>query len=107
MEITGKYAPIRANMHALLRQKTLLGETFVQLTPEGSTGPFLADQGQLANSQVEPSVTLDDILSAFDPKTRKAFGVWQQALAEGINGRGEAINSSFAKLEPFVEHANR
>jgi phospholipid/cholesterol/gamma-HCH transport system substrate-binding protein len=107
MEIAGKYAPIRANMHALLRQKTLLGETFVQLTPEGSTGPFLADQGQLANSQVEPSVTLDDILSAFDPKTRRAFGVWQQALAEGINGRGEAINSSFAKLEPFVEHGNQ
>jgi phospholipid/cholesterol/gamma-HCH transport system substrate-binding protein len=107
LEISGQYAPVRANMHALLRQKTLLGETFVQLIPEGSTGPYLADEGQLANTQVEPSVTLDDILSAFDPKTRAAFGVWQQSLAEGIKGRGEAINASFAKLEPFVEHANR
>jgi phospholipid/cholesterol/gamma-HCH transport system substrate-binding protein len=107
VELSGKYAPIRANMHAILRQKTLLGETFVQLNPEGSTGPYLADQGQLANAQVEPSVTLDDILSAFDPKTRRAFAIWQQALSEGINGRGEQINASFAKLEPFVEHANR
>jgi virulence factor Mce-like protein len=107
VEIAGKYAPLRANMHAILRQKTLLGETFVQLIPEGNTGPYLADEGQLANSQVEPSVTLDDILSAFDPKTRRAFAVWQQSLAEGINGRGEQINASFAKLEPFVEHANR
>jgi phospholipid/cholesterol/gamma-HCH transport system substrate-binding protein len=107
VELSGKYAPIRANMHAILRQKTLLGETFVQLNPEGSTGPYLADEGQLANAQVEPSVTLDDILSAFDPKTRRAFAIWQQALSEGINGRGEQINASFAKLEPFVEHANR
>src|SRR5690349_15447762 len=28
VEISSKYAPIRANMHALIRQKTLLGETF-------------------------------------------------------------------------------
>jgi phospholipid/cholesterol/gamma-HCH transport system substrate-binding protein len=107
LEISGQYAPVRANMHAILRQKTLLGETFVQLIPEGSTGPNLPDEGQLANSQVEPSVTLDDILSAFDPKTRAAFGIWQQSLAVGIAGRGEQINASFAKLEPFVEHANR
>jgi len=28
LEINQKYAPIRANMHAILRQKTLLGETY-------------------------------------------------------------------------------
>jgi phospholipid/cholesterol/gamma-HCH transport system substrate-binding protein len=61
----------------------------------------------LPNGQVEPQVTLDDILSAFDPKTRAAFKIWQQALAAGINGRGEQINASFARLEPFAEHANQ
>jgi phospholipid/cholesterol/gamma-HCH transport system substrate-binding protein len=106
IEIAGKYAPLRANMHAILRQKTLLGETYVQLIPEGKTGPYLADNGELANSQVEPSVTLDDILSAFDPKTRADFKIWQQSVAEGIDGRGEQINASFARLEPFAEHAN-
>jgi phospholipid/cholesterol/gamma-HCH transport system substrate-binding protein len=107
IEIAGRYAPVRANMHAILRQKTLLGETYVQLIPEGQSGPFLRDGGQLPNSQVEPSVTLDDILSAFDPKTRRDFQIWNEAVAEGINGRGEDINASFAALEPFVENANR
>jgi phospholipid/cholesterol/gamma-HCH transport system substrate-binding protein len=106
LEIAGKYAPVRSNMHAILRQKTLLGETYVQLIPEGNGAPPLRDGGQLANSQVEPSVTLDGILSAFDPKTRLAFQVWQQSVAEGINGRGEQINAAFASLDPFVEHAN-
>jgi virulence factor Mce-like protein len=107
LEIAGRYAPIRANMHAILRQKTLLGETYVQLIPEGQTGPYLGDGKELAVSQVERSVTLDDILSAFDPKTRKDFQIWQKAVSEGINGKGEAINSDFAKLEPFAEHTNK
>ena len=107
IEVASKYAPIRANMHAILRQKTLLGETYVQLIPEGRSVRNLADGGQLANSQVEPSVTLDDILSAFDAKTRRDFQIWQQAVAEGINGRGEQINSAFASLEPFVGSANK
>ncbi len=108
LEINQKYAPIRANMHAILRQKTLLGETYVQLIPEdgGHSGPFLADNGQLSDSQVEPSVTLDGILSAFDKKTRADFQIWQQSLAEGTNGRGEQVNAGFAAINPFVQHAN-
>jgi phospholipid/cholesterol/gamma-HCH transport system substrate-binding protein len=108
LEINQKYAPIRANMHAILRQKTLLGETYVQLIPEngGHSGPFLPDNGQIADSQVEPSVTLDAVLEAFDPKTRRDFQIWQQALAEGTNERGEQINAGFAAIDPFVQHAN-
>src|SRR5580700_5436702 len=78
LQLSSQYAPIPADMHAILRQKTLLGETYVQLIPQrvdGSynAGPYLPDGGRLAQSQVEPSVTLDDILSLFDAKTRKDF----------------------------------
>jgi phospholipid/cholesterol/gamma-HCH transport system substrate-binding protein len=108
LEINEKYAPVRANMRAILRQKTLLGETYVQLIPQqgGHSGAFLKDNGELPYAQVEPSVTLDGILSAFDPKTRRDFQIWQQSVAEGINGRGEQINAAFSSLHPFVEHAN-
>jgi phospholipid/cholesterol/gamma-HCH transport system substrate-binding protein len=107
LEITSRYAPLRADMQAILRQKTLLGETYVQLIPKSRNAAFLPDEGRLAPSQVEPSVTLDTILSAFDPKTRRDFQIWQQSLAAGITGRGEQINAGFATVEPFVEHANR
>src|SRR5947209_5073935 len=109
IEVASRYAPLRSDMHAILRQKSLLGETYVQLIPQSRTGtaPPLPDKGKLANSQVEPSVTLDGVLSAFDPTTRRNFQVWMQSVAEGITGRGEQINASFANLEPFVEHANR
>src|ERR1700730_16131877 len=57
IEIAPRYAPLRADMHAIVRQKTLLGETYVQLIPESRAGPYLRDGGQLANSNVEPFVT--------------------------------------------------
>ncbi|HEY5192868.1 MAG TPA: MlaD family protein [Solirubrobacteraceae bacterium] len=107
IEIASKYAPIPSNMHAILRQKTLLGETYVQLKPEGAGARSLPDGGELPNAQVEPSVTLDDILATFTPQTRQAFQVWMQSLAEGLGGRGEQINSSFATIQPFVEDANK
>jgi phospholipid/cholesterol/gamma-HCH transport system substrate-binding protein len=112
LELSSKYAPIRSDTHAILRQKTLLGETYVQLIPQTSSrssdpSPYLPDGARLAVSQVEPSVTLDDILSALDPKTRRDFQVWMQSVAQGITGRGEQINSDFAQLHPFVEHANK
>ena len=110
LEIDSQDAPVRSDTHAILRQKTLLGETYVQLIPEGTplgkSGPFLRDGGQLADSQVEPSVTLDDILASLNTPTRHAFQVWQQSVEEGINGRGEAINNDFATLNPFVQSAN-
>src|ERR1700726_2666152 len=54
VEVFGQYAPIRSDMHAILRQKSLLGETYVQLIPESRTAPYLHDGGQLAQTQVEP-----------------------------------------------------
>jgi phospholipid/cholesterol/gamma-HCH transport system substrate-binding protein len=107
LEVNSRYAPIRTDMHAILRQKTLLGETYVQLIPESGNAPPLKDEGQLPAGQVEPSVTLDDILSAFDPKTRKAFQVWMQSLSEGFNGKGEQINASLFQIQNFVESSGK
>src|SRR6201993_3862989 len=57
IEIDSKYAPIPASTHAILRVKTLLGETYVQLIPHGPRKPSIPDNGHLANANVEPTVT--------------------------------------------------
>jgi phospholipid/cholesterol/gamma-HCH transport system substrate-binding protein len=107
VEINHRYAPVRRDMHAILRQKSLLGETYVQLVPQSRTAPPLPDEGRLPNSHVEPALTLDTVLSTFDPSTRRNFQLWMQSAAAGIAGRGEQINATYATLEPFVEHANQ
>jgi phospholipid/cholesterol/gamma-HCH transport system substrate-binding protein len=107
VEIDHQDAPVRSNDHLTLRTKTLLGETYIELLPQSGGAPPLPDGGHLASSQVEPVVTLDDILSALEPNVRTAFKVFQQSQAAALNGRGEQINSDFAEIEPFVVQANK
>ncbi len=107
VEMSHNYAPIRRSDHLILRQKTLLGETYIELLPQAGASRLLPDGGRLAASHVEPTVTLDDILASLEPRERSAFKAWQQEVAAAYNGRGEQINSGFAELEPFVEQANK
>jgi virulence factor Mce-like protein len=107
IEIDSPYAPIPANTRAMLRQKTLLGETYVELTQGDRDGPKLAEDATLPRAQVQPSVQLDEIFRTFDPRTRAAFQTWMQQLAIATTGRGADLSAAIANLEPFAEDANR
>src|SRR5918999_4601330 len=97
IELERKYAPLRADAHAILRQKTLLGETYVELTP-GRGSRMLEEGGRLADAQVADTVQLDEIFDSLDPVTREAFRNWQQELAQGIEGRGQDFNDAIGTL---------
>src|SRR5438874_3082945 len=78
IQLDRRFAPLRSDARALLRQKTLLGETYVELTPGTTHAPFLPENGRLKNSRVAHTVELDEIFRAFDPETRHKFRIWQQ-----------------------------
>ena len=107
IEVDSRYAPIPADTRAMLRQKTLLGETYVELTQGDGDGPKLAEGGTLPRAQVQPSVQLDEIFRTFDARTRAAFQTWMQQLAIASAGRGADLSAAIANLEPFAEDANR
>ena len=48
MEIDDRFAPIGRDARAILRQKCLLGETYVEITPGSPGGASLDDGGTLA-----------------------------------------------------------
>ncbi len=103
LEIERRYAPIRQDARAVLRSKTLLGETFVEMTQGSKRAPFLEENGRLEDRMVEESVELDEILDSLDPFTRQAFRTWQQDLGRSVEGRGRDLNDSFGNLPAFVE----
>ena len=106
IQLEPRYAPIPVNTRAILRQKTLLGETYVELTPGDRSAGMLDEDGVLPAGQVSPTVELDEIFRSFDPETRAAFQTWMQAQAQSIAGRGEDINDALGNLAPFAEDAN-
>jgi ABC-type transporter Mla subunit MlaD len=94
---------VRRDASATLRQKTLLGETYVELRPGTATAPALPEGELLAIDNVQDTVELDEILNTLDPFTRQAFRTWQQSLSESGDGRGQDLNDVFGNLPGFVE----
>jgi virulence factor Mce-like protein len=102
MELDEKYAPIGKDVKVVLRQKTLLGETFVELTPGSRGAPRLEDGGELARASVEETTELDEILGAFDKETRRDFQQWAQVHGRTFEQAGEDLNDSLGNFEGFA-----
>jgi phospholipid/cholesterol/gamma-HCH transport system substrate-binding protein len=133
IEIEPQYAPISSDARAILRSKTLLGETYVELTSGSQVQPGQADNtnataqansidvgqisgddapgpipegGHLAQTQVQNQTQIDEIFQGFDQQTREAFQSWMQNSAIAVNGRGLDLNDAFGNLGPFASDAS-
>jgi phospholipid/cholesterol/gamma-HCH transport system substrate-binding protein len=106
IQLKDAYAPLPENAKAILRQKTLLGETYIELTPGDRRGPMLKEGGHLARTQVKHPVEIDEIFQALDAKTRESFRDWLKYQGQAISGRGQDLNDAFGSLGPFVDDAN-
>jgi phospholipid/cholesterol/gamma-HCH transport system substrate-binding protein len=124
IEIDPQFAPINSDARAILRQKTLLGETYVELTSGtkpgepvslGSSGGgsgsetasvhAIPEGGSLGVGQTKNATQIDEIFNALDTQTRKAFQRWQASAAVAINGRSVDLNDSLGNLGPFLGDA--
>ena len=127
IEIEPEYAPISSDARAILRQKTLLGETYVELTsgtePGQEAAPIalgantatsdaeaeeidsIEEGGTLGVSRTENATQIDEIFNALDEETRTAFQRWQQNAAVAIEGRGVDLSDALGNLGPFVGDA--
>jgi virulence factor Mce-like protein len=117
LELQPEYAPLPADTRAILRQKTLLGETYVELTPGSDESESAAAEGdppsgtipeggELPAAQVSDAVQLDEIFRAFDERTRDSFQAWMQGQAAALRGRGDDLSLAIASLDPFAEEAD-
>ena len=92
-----------ADARAILRQKTLLGETYVELTPGTPTPSRSPRTARWRRRRSRHTVELDEILPRVRPKTRESFQIWMQAQARAIDGYGRDINDALGNLGPFAE----
>jgi phospholipid/cholesterol/gamma-HCH transport system substrate-binding protein len=134
IEIEPQYAPISSDAEAILRQKTLLGETYVELTtgtqsPEqegasagtataqsgaidvgeisGDDAPHaIPEGGHLESTQVADQTQIDEIFNGFDEQTRQAFQLWMKNSGLAIEGRGLDLNDAFGNIGPFSRDAS-
>ena len=127
LEIRPEFAPISDDAKAILRQKTLLGETYVELTSGTEPGTTdnvslgaaagvsdseaedieaIEEDGVLEVTATRNATQIDEIFNALDPETRTAFQEWQQSAAVAVQGRSLDLNDSFGNIGPFVSDAS-
>jgi phospholipid/cholesterol/gamma-HCH transport system substrate-binding protein len=127
MEIAPEFAPISSDAKAILRQKTLLGETYVELTAgtepgqeaapvslgaaggasdaQASGAEAVPEGGTLGLGQTVEATQIDEIFNALDEETRSSFQRWMSNAAIGIRDRGLDLSDSFGNLGPFLVDA--
>jgi virulence factor Mce-like protein len=98
VEIDSEFSPRPADTRATLRLKTLLGENYVELTPGSGAADPLPEGAELPASQVATTVQLDEILRAFDGRTRSALRRAFASFASATTGRAEDISGAVAGL---------
>jgi virulence factor Mce-like protein len=102
LELRSRYAPVPRDARAMLRTKTLLGETYVDLSPGNPAHGTLPEDAALPRSAVAKTVELDEIFRSFDKPTREAFQTWMQSSSAAVAGRGADLNALFGNL-PALE----
>jgi virulence factor Mce-like protein len=107
MEIDSRFAPITIDTRAILRQKSLLGETYVELAPGQPDAKALPDGGTLARANVDDTVQLDEVFRTFDPRTRRYFQEWLHDSGIASTGEfGSDLNDALGNAAPFFEHGS-
>jgi phospholipid/cholesterol/gamma-HCH transport system substrate-binding protein len=107
MEIDSRFAPIKVDTRAILRQKSLLGETFVELAPGQPDAKALPDGGTLARTNVDDTVQLDEVFRTFDPRTRRYFQEWLRDSGIATTGSyGSDLNDALGNAAPFFERGS-
>jgi phospholipid/cholesterol/gamma-HCH transport system substrate-binding protein len=130
IEIDPKFAPINSDARAMLRFKTLLGETYVELTsgtdPKHAeaapislgAGATAADPervaaaepipegGTLGIGRVQEQTQIDDFFNALDEETRGSFQRWMASSADAVENRELDLSDAFGNLGPFISDAS-
>jgi virulence factor Mce-like protein len=102
MQLDGSYAPIYRNATVLVRQKTLVGENYIQITRGLAQDGKLPDGGTLPLSHDLESVPVDKILGALTAPVRSEVRTDLQSLGAGLNHEGLHLNQFLGALQPTV-----
>ena len=98
LSIDEQYAPLPDDVRAILRQKTLLGETFVVLSPGHRKAPRLQDGGTIRTSQIADTQPLDRVLGMLDRPTRRRMRELLTNTSTMLDGRAGDVNDSLGNL---------
>lgn len=103
MRIDGQAAPLHQGTTALIRQKGVLGNMFVQLTPGAPSAAPIPSGGTLPIEDTAAPVDLDQVIDLFDPQTTAGIRTLTREGGAALNGRGSDLNLLLSALPGITQ----
>lgn len=106
IQLDARYAPLPAATRAILRSKTLLGESYVELSPARRRAPWVADGATIPARNVQAQVQLGTVLGTFDAPTRRAFSTLLSRWASSMGGRSQDLSDALGNAPAFADQTS-
>jgi phospholipid/cholesterol/gamma-HCH transport system substrate-binding protein len=101
MELRPEFAPVGSDARALVRVKSIVYLTYVEIDP-GDTARPMPEGGTIPVSHAGSNVDLLEVVQLFDRRARKTL---QRSIYDGgvgLAGRGTQVNASLHDLEAIT-----
>jgi len=97
LDLDQDFVPLREGVRATVRNKSLLGEGYLELAPGPRDGRRIEDGGRIAAANVRPTQRLDDVLQTFSPKARADLRAMAAGAARAFDGRSADLNDALGR----------
>src|SRR6202171_5329942 len=102
MLLHGNFAPLYRDARAVIRQKNLLGETYVEISRGTASSGTIADGGTIDEAHTLTPVEVDQVLTSLDPTVRDQLAIVINTLGQSTAGRGADMNASAGDLSSLA-----
>jgi phospholipid/cholesterol/gamma-HCH transport system substrate-binding protein len=102
MELRPQFAPVGRDAEAIVRVKSIVYLTYVEIRP-GDTDDPMPEGDAIPVAQSGSNVDLLEVVELFDRKARETLQASIYNAGIGLSGRGVALNTSFHDLEAVTE----
>jgi virulence factor Mce-like protein len=102
MVLQNNFSPLFSDARAVIRQKNLLGETYVELNRGDASQGAIRDGGSIDENHTLTPVEIDQVLNALDPQVRDQLDIVINSLGQATAGRGPDMNASASDLSSIA-----
>lgn len=93
---------VYSDAKAVIQARSALGQYFVELNPGQESSGDLGEDATIPVDRTQSPVTLDQVLTVFDPKTRKAAGTLLRETGGGIGGHSQDLSDAVTAAPDLV-----
>lgn len=102
MLLHSDFTPVFKDARAVIRQKNLLGEAYVEVNRGTSSQGSIPQGGTIDQGHTLTPVEIDQVLNALDPQVRDQLDIVINSLGQATAGRGPDMNASSADLSSIA-----